>query len=54
MKCLREGLPVEHSFEPSCRWVKAVSQSRGLRGDRGQELLGQQILVGSLRDDDAG
>ena len=24
------------------------------RGDRGQELLGQQILGGSLRDDDAG
>ena len=30
MKHLYEALRAEHGFEPSCRWVKAVLQSRGL------------------------
>jgi hypothetical protein len=48
-------LRAEHGFAPSRRWVKAVLQSGGLAEvGRGQELLSPQMLVGSLRDDDAG
>ena len=53
MKHLHEALRAEHGFEPSCSWVKVVLQGRGLGEVRPRATL-PQMLVGILRDDDAG